>query len=196
MVSLKYRQSVRGFLRDRVLDAAQTIAERGSWAAVTMSKIADAAGVSRQTVYNEFGSKPDLADALVARELGKFLEVVREQLVAHHDVVEGLRGACEGALTLARSNPLLKATLSSVPHETNDLFPLLTTRSQGIIDVAVTSVVSVVNDHYGDIGLTQDELTIAADMAVRLVLSHLMRPALTPAEVADQIAWIFGRLLR
>ena len=46
------------------------------WSHVTMSRLAQAVGVSRQTVYNEIGSKPQLAEAMILRELDRFLEVV------------------------------------------------------------------------------------------------------------------------
>ncbi|MGQ5228634.1 helix-turn-helix domain-containing protein, partial [Streptomyces sp. yara] len=41
---------------------------RRPWSAVRMVDVAAAAGVSRQTLYNEFGSKDGLARALVRRE--------------------------------------------------------------------------------------------------------------------------------
>ena len=49
--------------------AARFTAEHG-WGALTMGKLADLVGVSRQTVYNELGGKPQLAEAMVMRELG------------------------------------------------------------------------------------------------------------------------------
>ena len=41
-----------------------------------MARLADAVGVSRQTVYNEAGSKPLLARAMILRELERFLGLV------------------------------------------------------------------------------------------------------------------------
>ena len=37
-------------------------------------------GVSRQTVYNEFGTKHGLAQQLALRELQRFLDVVNERM--------------------------------------------------------------------------------------------------------------------
>jgi len=39
-------------------------------------------------------------------------------------------------------------------------------------------------------------LDAAIDMVVRLVLSHVVHPTGTPADTADDIAWISGRTLR
>jgi AcrR family transcriptional regulator len=191
----KFRESVRTLLRDRLLDAAQSITVESGWAAVTMAKIADLAGVSRQTVYNEFGTKPELADALVVRELMGFLDVVRTRLLAHDDPVDGLRDACTAALALAEENPLVRAALSSANSTDNDLLPLLTTDSQGLINTAVDVVAGVITEHYGDVGLPPEQLRVAADAVVRLVLSHITRPAVTPAEAGEQIAWIAERLI-
>jgi hypothetical protein len=39
-------------------------------------------------------------------------------------------------------------------------------------------------------------LEAAIDMVVRVVLSHVMQPSATPAETADDLAWISARVLR
>lgn len=190
-----FKNEMRTMLHERLLDAAQEITVASSWSDVTMARIGEIAGVSRQTVYNEFGSKPELADELVMRELARFLEVVRTQLEEHDDVVDGIRGACEGALTMAESNPLLRAVLASIHQRENDLVPLLTTESQAVIDTARATVVGVIQDKHPGLELTDAQLENAADAVVRLVLSHIMRPSVSSAEAADQIAWIAGKVL-
>ena len=59
--------------RESLLDAAYTSLARRPWSAVRMVDVAAAAGVSRQTLYNEFGSKEGLARALVRREADAYL---------------------------------------------------------------------------------------------------------------------------
>ena len=63
-------------MRERVLEAAVTLTTEVGWAQVTMARLADVVGVSRQTVYNEIGSKPRLAEAMILRELERFLAPV------------------------------------------------------------------------------------------------------------------------
>ena len=41
-----------------------------------MARLAEEVGVSRQTVYNEVGTKPGLAEAMILSELDRFLGVV------------------------------------------------------------------------------------------------------------------------
>src|SRR5205823_11801491 len=82
-MSTSYRVAVRQLLRDRLLDAGHEQLAEGTWAQVTMAEIAAAAGVSRQTLYNEFGSRDEFGQALVIREGGRFLDEV-EQAIGQH----------------------------------------------------------------------------------------------------------------
>ncbi len=203
MTATSFRSEVRSLLRDRLLDAAQEIAVSKSWSDVTMAGIAKLGGVSRVDsakiasikVYNEFGSKPELAGELVMRELGRFLEVVRLQIFTQADVIDGIRGACTDALTMAETNPLLRAVISSIHQRENDLIPLLTTESQGVIDAAKITVSGALHEKHPNLGIAGDQLEHAVEAVVRLVLSHIMRPSYPPAEAADQIAWIARHVL-
>ena len=59
--------------RDRIVSAAVAMTTSSGWASVTMARLAQEAGVSRQTVYNEVGSKPALAETMILEELARFL---------------------------------------------------------------------------------------------------------------------------
>ena len=183
-------------MHDRLLDAAQTITVESGWASVTMAKIGHRAKVSRQTVYNEFSNKADLATELVNRELDRFLHLVRVRLLAHDDVVAGLTDACEGALAMAHSSPLLRAALDLTHNARNDLLPLLTTESQALIDTAVLTLETVITSHYPETDVLPNELHLAADAIVRLMLSHITRPAASPSVASAEIGWIASHMLK
>ncbi|MDP3970051.1 MAG: TetR family transcriptional regulator [Nocardioides sp.] len=183
----------RGPVRERVLDAAAELTSGPGWSTITMAKLADAAGVSRQTVYNEVGSKTGLAEALIMRELARFLAVVEEQLTAGDDVVDAIRRTARAVLELARENRLLHAVLSASHGAGNDLLPLLTSHSASLIEAA-TVVVRARLVRF-DLDLDEHELEMAIDVVVRLVLSHVMQPGGTPESTAEAIAWIVGRTL-
>ncbi|WP_418959038.1 TetR/AcrR family transcriptional regulator [Streptomyces tritici] len=70
--------------REALLDAALAALGRLPWSAVRMVDVAAAAGVSRQTLYNEFGSKEGLARALVRREADAYLHGVERLLDDRH----------------------------------------------------------------------------------------------------------------
>ena len=182
-------------MRERVIDAAVLLTADIGWSAVTMARLADEVGVSRQTVYNEIGSKPRLAEAMILRELERFLGVVSVAFDDNPtDLVAAIRAASRQVLEDAQDNALLHAVVSATHGADTELLPLLTTHAESLLDAAKVVVSSRVTP-YG-ITLTEAELDAAIDMVVRVVLSHVMQPTDTPAKTADDIAWIAARVLR
>jgi AcrR family transcriptional regulator len=98
--------------RESLLDAAYTALARRSWSAVRMVDVAATAGVSRQTLYNEFGSKEGLARALVRREADGYLAGVDRALAGHSDPRERLTATAEWTTSAARENALVRAMLT------------------------------------------------------------------------------------
>jgi AcrR family transcriptional regulator len=180
---------------ERVVAAAAVLTLEVGWAGVTMGKLADRVGVSRQTVYNEVGSKPQLAEEMVLAELAKFLAVVDEAFDRHPEVlVDAIREAARGVLELARTNALLQAVVSASYGAETELLPLLTTRNDALVLAATETVRARVRTY--PLVIDDRLLDAAIDMIVRVVLSHVVHPAGTPAETADDIAWISGQALR
>ncbi|MFF0302383.1 TetR/AcrR family transcriptional regulator [Streptomyces sp. NPDC004562] len=98
--------------RDSLLDAAHSALARRPWSAVRMVDVAATAGVSRQTLYNEFGSKEGLARALVRREADTYLAGVERALATPGDVRGRLTATAEWTAGLARDNALVRALLT------------------------------------------------------------------------------------
>ena len=151
-MSKPFRAAVRTILRDRLLDAAAAAFAAEGWRRLTMAKVADRAGVSRQTVYNEFGTKQQLAEQLVMRELDVFLDVVRESFEGEQEFQPAVRSAVLGALTSAGDNALLKAVLESGHTGDTDLLPYIF-QSQTIIDTAAGFLYDLVVEHFPDLPL-------------------------------------------
>src|SRR4051794_8130667 len=81
-------------VRQRVLDAAREIVIAGDWGRTRMGDVASRAGVSRQTLYNEFGSKDGLAVAMSVAQTEWFLGRTQAELDAHpDDPIAGIRAA-------------------------------------------------------------------------------------------------------
>ena len=180
--------------RDRLLTAAARFTAEHGWGALTMAKLADLVGVSRQTVYNEIGGKPQLAEAMVLRELELFLDLVDSAFQDNpDDLVKGIEAAAFRVLDLARSDPLLHAILSSSQGADSELLPLLTTNSEPLLGAAG----QMIREHVSSYALPLEERRVEAliDMVVRLVLSHVMQPTAQPAETAETIAWIAEQVL-
>jgi len=181
-------------LRARILAAATDLTTTSGWASVTMARIADRVGVSRQTVYNEVGSKPALAEAMILHELARFLDVVTRAFERHpDDLVEAIRAASLGVFELALDNTLLKAVVSATHGADTELLPLLTTHSESLLTTAQELVTELVRPF--DLGFDERQLEAVIDTVVRVVLSHVMQPSRSPRETADDIAWIAARVL-
>ena len=141
--------------RDRLLDAAAALIAGEGWAAVTMGKLAADVGVSRQTVYNELGSKAELAEALLLRETERFAERVGEVVAAHPGrPVDGVTAAFRQTIEAARVNPLLLIALGCPKGGRDDFLPLLTTRPEGVLERSVDTVAVLFARCYPEAGLS------------------------------------------
>ncbi len=182
-------------LHQRLVVAAVEMTLTDGWAQVTMARLAAEVGVSRQTVYNEIGTKPELAEAMILAELDRFLGVVAAAFDHHpEDLVRAIEEAARGVLTSAQGNALLKAVVSATHGADTELLPLLTTHSESLLVAAKLVVAERVTPY--DVGLAGPRLDAAIDMVVRVVLSHVMQPSADPEQTAADLAWIAGRVLR
>jgi AcrR family transcriptional regulator len=180
--------------RRPIIAAAIELTVRSGWPAVTMARLAESAGVSRQTVYNEIGSKAALAEAMVAHELDRFLSVVGAAFDRHpDDLIEAIYAAVRAVLELADGNTLLRAIASATHGTAPELLPLLTTDAGALL--ARAKVVLAVRVAAYRPPLTEDQVAVVIDLVVRAVLSHVMQPSDTPARTADALAWVAARVL-
>ncbi|MBF4163678.1 TetR/AcrR family transcriptional regulator [Nocardioides acrostichi] len=180
--------------RQRVVQAAVELTGEVGWAKVTMARLADRVGVSRQTVYNEVGGKPGLAEAMILTELDRFLGVVMAAFDEHpDDLVVAIRDAATRVLRLAQGNTLLRAVVSATHGADTELLPLLTVHSESLLAVAQQVLGDRIRAY--PIRLPDERIDAAIDAVVRVVLSHVMQPSADPAVTGESIAWIAGRVL-
>jgi len=181
-------------MHDRVVTAAAELTAEVGWSGVTMAKLAGRVGVSRQTVYNEVGSKPQLAEEMVLAELTTFLARVDAAFDEHPEVLaDAIRAAVLGVLELARTNGLLQAIVSASYGAETELLPLLTTRNEALVLLAGEALRRRMAPYPVDVDARQ--LDAAIDMVVRLVLSHVVHPVGTPQDSAAAIGWVAERTL-
>lgn len=180
--------------RQPIIEAAVEMTARDGWAAVTMTRLAEQVGVSRQTVYNEIGSKNSLADAMLAHELGRFLAVIGAAFDRHaDDLVEAIYDAVRDVLDLARDNLLVRAIASATHGADTELVPLLTTHAEALLIEVKTMLAARVESYRP--GLTGEQIEVLIDLMTRTVLSHVVQPTGTPAGTADGLAWLASRVL-
>jgi len=181
-------------VRTALLDAAYDAAVSGDWASTRMADVARAAGVSRQTLYNEFGSRDALAQAMAMREVESFIEGTEAALEAAHpdDPIQAVGAAALYTLQRAADNPLLKAALID---DTSGLLSFLTTRGEPVLVAARESFERYYATHFP--ALTDADIALASETIPRLTISYLMLPGDAPAEViATRLADLARKLLR
>lgn len=182
-------------LRERIVAAAARRTARDGWAEVTMARLAEDVGVSRQTVYNEVGSKTALADELVAHEVHVFLEAVDAGFAAEP---ENLPAAVERAvlavLQQARRAPLLRAVVGSAHGASSELLPYLTTRPETLMGLVLPFVADRVARYPLDLPPERVERTV--DVVVRAALSQVISPSAAPDAVAEHLGWLVRQAVR
>ena len=180
-------------LRDRILDAAAGLAIGGGWSAVSMGRVAAAVGVSRQTVHTEIGTKADLADALVIREVEAFLEEVRAGVDGAADIPQAIRRSVGGVLQRSAGSPLVRGVVGASHGADTELLPLLTTRPGQLLELASATVAGLVAPF--DPPVPQQRIEATIEVIVRVTLSQVMHPTGTPDEVAEHLAWMVATIL-
>jgi AcrR family transcriptional regulator len=179
---------VRHALRERVLDVTAAMICADGWHAVTMARVADEVGVSRQSVYNEIGGKTELGEAVIARETDRVLAGVAERLRAHGpDATAGIPDAAGYVLRTSADNPLIKAILLGAHGGDTSLLPLLAIRPEPVLGRAVAAVRTQARALYGGLPLPAGTIDQLSEVVVRLTLSHLMQPTGPIDEAVAQI---------
>lgn len=192
MTQTEERSETRTRRRDLLLDATAQMVVHDGWSSVTMSRLAAAVQISRQSVYNELGSKDKLAVALVTRESDRFLGAVQLRLLAHaDDMTVAVKAAVRAALEQGQDNPLIKAVISAGHGNEDVLLPLLTVRPEPVLEGAVAMMTSFADEHWGQHLMPRAHLHELMDAVVRLSLSHLVQPR-WPTE---QVVTMIGRMV-
>ncbi|MEU2826033.1 MULTISPECIES: TetR/AcrR family transcriptional regulator [unclassified Streptomyces] len=101
--------------REALLDAALRALGNRPWHTVRMVDVAALAGVSRQTLYNEFGTKGGLATALLRQAADRYLTGVDRALTA--PAPERPAAVARWTVRAARADPLVKGLLTGVWRE-------------------------------------------------------------------------------
>lgn len=184
-----YSVAARELLRSTLLDAVRDQLRTRTWAEVTMADVARAAGVSRQTVYNEFGSRPALAQAYVLCEADRFLATIEDAVRRHlDDPIRAMTAAFEVFLAAADGDPLVRALMSSEGGD--ELLPLVTTHGHQVHDRATAHLASFLAEGWPT--LTPAQASLLADAVVRLAISHATLPSGSSSETAHSIGELLG----
>jgi AcrR family transcriptional regulator len=183
-----YPVAARELLRNTLLDAARELLLARRWGDITMADVAKAAGVSRQTLYNEFGSREEFAQAFVLRDGDRFLAAVEEAIDEHDDPAAALAAAFEVFLTAASDDPLVRAVISG--DGTDDLLRLVTTQGMPLIERTSDRLAAMVVSRWPEVQATGAALI--SECLVRLAISFAVLPASPAGMTGESIVGLLG----
>lgn len=184
-----YAEQARELLRSTLLDAVGSIIGTQSWAQVSIAGVARAAGVSRQTVYREFSSREEIAQAFVLREVDRFARDVEVAVRSRSDdPTAALAAAFDVFLTAAADDPFVRAVVAGDGGD--ELLALITTQGKPVLERATERLAAIVRDGWPRIQAPQAELL--AEATVRLAISYAALPS-GPAQLTSRrVAELLG----
>lgn len=173
-------------VRESVLNVALGLHADGIWSRTAMWQIAAAAGVSRQTLYNEFGDRAGITRALLERESNRLLDgagrrwrQARGRGAEHGDC---LAAAMSWVLASSHSHPLLHDVLTGHAHRAAG-----TSGGRGLAGAMTDLCRRLTDAGPGGQPAHPDQLR-AVEAVVRMTLSYLLVPAETHQQARSQIA--------
>ncbi len=186
-VATPYAVAARELLRDTLFDAARRELEHRGWSAVTMAEIAAAAGVSRQTLYKEFGSRDEFAQAFVLREADRFVRAIESALDAHLDDPKAALTAAFGMfLSAAAEDPLIRAAIAG----DGEMLPFVTTHGQPLVEHAAERLCAAILARWPQ--AAEHDAALLAECLVRLAISYATLPARSAGMTASSITELLG----
>jgi AcrR family transcriptional regulator len=184
-----YPEAARNLLRQTLFDAARHHLETRPWSEVTMGDIATTAGVSRQTLYKEFGNKSEFAVNLTIHEGERFLGAVEDAVRAHtEDPRAAIRAALELFLRTAGDDPLIRTLLSDDGQ--GGMLPFVTTQGMPVVVWATARLSAVIEEGWPQ--ARKSDVKLLAEALVRLAISYITNPSETPDSTAAAVAELLG----
>jgi AcrR family transcriptional regulator len=184
-----YAVAARQLLRETLFTAARDELQHRAWSEITMADVAAAAGVSRQTLYKEFGSRDEFAQAFVIHEGERFLDgveaAVRENL---DDPRAAVGAALEAFLSAAGEDPLVRIMLSD--DGTGGMLPFVTTQGMPVVQWATARLTAVIEEGWPQ--APEPRAKLLAESLVRLAISHVTAPIDSPDTTAAAIGELLG----
>lgn len=189
----RYQQASRQLLRTTVFDAMHTLLASSDWSQITMSDVARAAGLSRQTLYSAFGNRQGLAQAYALQLAESYSGAIRDSILAHPgDIDAAFREGINGFIEASSRDPLVRALATGDIKP--DLLQLITTEAGPLIERATEVLTPALSDSW--MRLTERHARLAATIIARVGISFVSLPPAEPALLASELTEVIGPFLR
>ena len=154
-----------------------------------MGDIAATAGVSRQTLYKEFGNKSEFAVNFTIHEGERFLGAVEDAVRAHtNNPRAAIRAALELFLRTAREDPLIRILLSD--DGSGGMLPFVTTQGMPVVLWATARLSAVIEEGWPE--APKADVKRLAEALVRLAISYITTPSGSPDSTSSSVAELLG----
>lgn len=184
-------------VREHALQAATRQLADVGWDQIRFGNIAAEVGVSRPTLYAEFGNKDGFGEALVQHEAQRFLVGITTVLNdAQLPPISAVKAAIAYTLAEADQSPVTRAILTSgtVAGRTSDsLLPFITTRGAPIMASVNGGLLVWFSEQCVD--TPANDISDSVDVIVRVVVSHLLSPEGDNKATTEKIGRVIARLL-
>ncbi|WP_182481478.1 TetR/AcrR family transcriptional regulator [Nocardioides immobilis] len=172
---------LRSTLRESLFSAMDELVRRDGWAATSIAKLAIHTGVSRQTIYNEFGTRDGIAQTYLLHRIDVMLDAAEAAVLANCDNVEvGLRAGLEIVFDQF-DQPLVQTALANGGIGSEELVPLARATNAH----ATARVANLLLELQPD--LVEPATTTFADALARVALTHALVPTHDRDEAIDRL---------
>lgn len=180
-----YAEASRVLLRDSILDGMRDMLLVRDWSSITLTDVARAAGISRQTIYNEFGSRQGLAEGYALRLADRLVNAVDAAInnnigYVYEAFLEGFRAF----FMESASDPLVISLLNGEAKP--DLLQIITTDSGPIITRCSQRLTETFQNSW--IKASDEDSGVLARAIVRLAMSYVSMPPEADHDVARDLA--------
>ncbi|WP_435404491.1 TetR family transcriptional regulator AlkX [Mycolicibacterium obuense] len=182
---ISYAEASRVLLRDSILDGMRELLLTRDWSSITLSDVAKAAGISRQTIYNEFGSRQGLAQGYALRLSDRLVGQIQNAIGANiGDVYAAFLQGFRDFFIESAADPLVISLLTGTSKP--DLLQIITTDSAPIITHCSTRLTELFMTSW--VRCSEEDAGVLARAIVRLAMSYISMPPEADHDVARDLA--------
>ncbi|MGQ0632501.1 MAG: TetR/AcrR family transcriptional regulator [Sporichthyaceae bacterium] len=158
---------------DRILVAALRQFELFGVARSTVEQITKRSGLSRVTIYRRFPGKQNLVEAVLLKEVRAFLDALDARIADLPTQEEKLTEGFVFTLEVFANHTLLNRLLESEPES---VLPMFTTEGGPVVAAARDYLAALLAKEFPGDGRDPAELSVVAELVVRLMLSFALTP--------------------
>jgi AcrR family transcriptional regulator len=182
---IPYAEASRVLLRDSILDGMRELLLTRDWSSITLSDVAKAAGISRQTIYNEFGSRQGLAQGYALRLADRLVDQIEDAIGGNvGDIYAAFLQGFRDFFAESAADPLVISLLTGTTKP--DLLQLITTDSAPIITRCSARLTESFMNSW--VRASEEDAGVLSRAIVRLAMSYVSMPPEADHDVARDLA--------